>query len=345
MKIKIFFSVFVLTVMGFSLFSCSNDVETIEIQDLYKYDSQYYENLRQFKKSPHEISYAYYASWSNSQNPTSWGERFLGLPDSLDIVNLWTDIPTKESFPTAYKDMVYCQQAKGTRFVMHADAANYNHYFWDRVWNEKTLQFDYVYETTKNATTGEEEYVLDEKGNKKHKMVKTIPGNEESLRSYARWAVDTVVQCGLDGVDFDFEGWGDGDMGIVGNECNKYLGPQGKWAEKLFIVDFFGGSPSTCDNYCDYFIRQAYSWQIGFSTGSDGRPVDRTVLCESTGAEAKDGGVNGAMVREYAAFEPTTGNKGGFGAYYLDYNYKSQSGIPYKEFREAIQIQNPAVKK
>ena len=51
------------------------------------------------------------------------------------------------------------------------------------------------------------------------------------------------------------------------------------------------------------------------------------------------------MVREYAAFEPASGRKGGFGAYYIDYNYQSTSGIPYKEFREAIQIQNPAIKK
>lgn len=345
MKIKIFFSVFVLSIITLSLTSCDNDVETIEIQDLYKYDSQYFKNLREFKNSKHEISYAYYASWANTQNPTSWGERFLGLPDSLDIVNLWIDIPTKESYPTAYADMVYCQTMKGTRFVMHGDASNYNHYFWDRVWNEDKQEFEYVYETKEDATTGKTEFVLDENGKKKHKMVKTISGNEESLRSYARWAVDTLVQCGLDGVDFDYEGWGDADMGIVGNECNKYLGPQGKWSEKLFIVDFFGGSPSTCDDYCDYFIRQAYSWQVGFSTHSGGRPEDRTVLCESTGAESQDGGVNGAMVREYARFEPASGKKGGFGAYYLDYNYKSQSGIPYKEFREAIQIQNPALNK
>lgn len=122
MKTKIFFGAFVLAVMGLVITSCDNDVETMEIQSLYKYDAQYFENLRTWKKTDHEISYAYYASWSNSQNPTSWGERFLGLPDSMDIVNLWTDIPTPESYPVAYKDMVYCQNVKGTRFVMHGNA-------------------------------------------------------------------------------------------------------------------------------------------------------------------------------------------------------------------------------
>ena len=128
MKIKTLFCVLV-AAMGTSFTSCSTDVETIEIQDLKTYDGQYFQNLRDFKKSDHEISYAYYASWANTQSPTSWGERFLGLPDSLDIVNLWIDIPTKESYPIAYEDMKYCQEVKGTRFVMHADASNYSHKF------------------------------------------------------------------------------------------------------------------------------------------------------------------------------------------------------------------------
>lgn len=340
MKTKIFFGAFVLAVMGLVITSCDNDVEIMEIQSLYKYDAQYFENLRTWKKTDHEISYAYYASWSNSQNPTSWGERFLGLPDSMDIVNLWTDIPTPESYPVAYKDMVYCQNVKGTRFVMHGDASHYNHTFWDRVWNKDTQEFEYVYETD-----GSGNQVLDDKGNPKHKMVKTQSGNEESLRSYARWAVDTLVKCGLDGVDFDYEGWNSHDMSVVANECNKYLGPEGKWAEKLFIIDWFGSAPNGCDEYTDYFIRQAYTWQIGFQTGTGGRPMEKTVFCESTGAESEKGGVNGARVRDYARFKPATGHKGGFGAFYVDYNYKSESGIPYKEFREAIQIQNPALNK
>lgn len=154
-----------------------------------------------------------------------------------------------------------------------------------------------------------------------------------------------MVKCELDGVDFDYEGWDNQDMIWVADECNKYFGPEGKWPEKLFIIDFFGGSPSGCDDVTDYFVRQAYSWQIGFQTGNSGRPYEKLVLCESTGAEAANGGKDGAKVREYAAFEPASGRKGGFGAFYIDYNYQSTSGIPYKEFREAIQIQNPAIKK
>lgn len=313
-----------MALMGISLTSCDTDIEKIDVQDPYKYDAQYYKNLRDFHNSDHEISYCYYSSWSYSQSPNSYGQRFIGLPDSLDIINLWEDVVTKEKYPVAYADMKYCQEVRGQKFVMHGDASHYNHQFWYR---DENLNID-------------ESRVINLKDIDASGM-----SREEAIRAYARWAVDTVVKCELDGVDFDYEGWGNQDMIWVADECNKYFGPEGKWPEKLFIIDFFGGSPNGCDDVTDYFVRQAYSWQIGFQTGNSGRPYEKLVLCESTGAEAANGGKDGAKVREYAAFEPASGRKGGFGAFYIDYNYQSTSGIPYKEFREAIQIQNPAIKK
>ena len=313
-----------MALMGISLTSCDTDIEKIDVQDPYKYDAQYYKNLRDFHNSDHEISYCYYSSWSYSQSPNSYGQRFIGLPDSLDIINLWEDVVTKEKYPVAYADMKFCQEVRGQKFVMHGDASHYNHQFWYR---DENLNID-------------ESRVINLKDIDASGM-----SREECIRAYARWAVDTVVKCELDGVDFDYEGWGNQDMIWVADECHKYFGPEGKWPEKLFIIDFFGGSPNGCDDVTDYFVRQAYSWQIGFQTGNSGRPYEKLVLCESTGAEAANGGKDGAKVREYAAFEPASGRKGGFGAFYIDYNYQSTSGIPYKEFREAIQIQNPAIKK
>ena len=74
----------------FFFYSCDTDVEALEIQKLKTYDEQYFENLRAFKKSDHEISYAYYEAWSpiegvtGYKDPASWGERMVGLPDSID---------------------------------------------------------------------------------------------------------------------------------------------------------------------------------------------------------------------------------------------------------------------
>ena len=134
-------------------------------------------------------------------------------------------------------------------------------------------------------------------------------------------------------------------MRIVADECNKFFGPEGPWPEKLFIIDWFGGAPDGCDDYCDYFVRQAYTWQIGFQTGTGGRPQEKTIYCDSFGGEAGEAGPRGAQICDYARWEPATGHKGGCGAYYVDTNYKDPSGIPYGEFRKAIQIMNPAVHK
>ena len=106
MKTKIT-SLFISFIATFGFYSCDTDVENMEIQKLKTYDEQYFQNLRDFKKSDHEISYAYYEGWSpiegvtGYKDPASWGERMVGLPDSIDIVNLWMGIPTAETHPIA----------------------------------------------------------------------------------------------------------------------------------------------------------------------------------------------------------------------------------------------------
>ena len=56
----------------FFFYSCDTDVEALEIQKLKTYDEQYFENLRAFKKSDHEISYAYYEAWSPIEGVTGY---------------------------------------------------------------------------------------------------------------------------------------------------------------------------------------------------------------------------------------------------------------------------------
>src|SRR5882724_2341381 len=84
--------------------SCKKNTtaSALEIQTPYTYDDQYYANLRAYKKTNHELFYGYYAAYapiqgaSGNKESASWGERILGLPDSVDIVNLWMGIPTKD---------------------------------------------------------------------------------------------------------------------------------------------------------------------------------------------------------------------------------------------------------
>lgn len=313
MKFKIT-SVLVMALMAvFSLSGCDNEVEKISIQNLKTYDEQYFINLREYKKSEHEISYAYYEGWSpvegisGYKDPASWGERIIGLPDSIDIVNLWMGVPTPETHPVAYKDMKYAQETLGTRFVMHGDASHYRHKF----------------------TVDGVEYDMGGKANP----------SDEVMAAYAKYIVSQVEAGGLDGVDVDYEGWRENDMLRLTKELSQYFGPKSPHPEKLLIIDYFNSVPPTeTIPYCDYFVSQAYSNQTRLSYPS-GFPTEKMVFCETFGVFWADGG----ELLNYAKNEPSTGRKGGCGVFYLGRNYYSKSGIPYNEFRQAIQIMNPAI--
>lgn len=325
MKIKIYSVAFFL--IALLVASCSTDTETLEIQKLKTYDAQYFENLRAFKKSDHEISFAYYEGWSpvegvsGYKDPSSWGERMVGLPDSIDIVNLWMGVPSNDSIksttnttgttyaPIAYKDMKYCQETLGTRFVMHADASNYHHQF----------------------TVDGVEYDM------------TKSQDSTMMAAYAKYIVNTINEPGLDGVDIDYEGWSGANLLRLVKELGRYIGPQGKDPNKLLIVDYFGGVPPTeTIPYCNYFVQQAYSNQVGFLSQPGGFPPEKMVYCETFGVFYATGG----QLLNYAKWEPGGKNrKGGCGVFFLGRNYYSASGIPYNEFRKAIQIMNPAINK
>ncbi|WP_423126561.1 glycoside hydrolase family 18 [Gaoshiqia sp. Z1-71] len=313
MKMKIL-GLFILISSIFVVASCETDMEALEIQKLKTYDEQYYENLRVFKKSDHEISYAYYEAWSplegveGYKDPASWGERILGLPDSIDIVNLWMGIPTPDTHPIAYQDMKFCQEKKGIRFVMHGDASHYRHKF----------------------TVDGVDYDMSQTGL-----------TDEVLLAYTKFIVNSVIDGELDGVDIDWEGWSGTDLERLITELGKYFGPQGEDPEKLLIVDFFNSRPPlSIIPYCDYFVSQSYSNQTGGIYHPQNFPYEKMIYCESFGVFYADGG----KLLDYARWEPATGHKGGCGVFFLGRNYYSSSGIPYNEFRKAIQIMNPAVK-
>ena len=366
-----------------ALAACDTKVEKLKIQDIKTYsldesalsaeDQAYYENLKEWKKSKHTISYVYFAAWAPPEGSTSlfieyknMKPRLMSLPDSLDIVNLWMGTPMKQEYtdacfignvkneetgeierapmhtydysPNAYFDLEYCQKFKGTRFVMHADASHYG-----------------------------QEFELD------GKKWTVSASDEESIRAYGRLVVDIVNTHGLDGVDFDYEGWGDTQISWVIDEVSKYFGPQGENPEKLLIVDYFGGvPPSSIEPKIDYLVCQAYSQQVGPNPHvAGGFPAEKMVFCEQYEQSSGDGPnyLNGGYpagsnnpdgekmytLESYARFisGATEGQGGGFGAYYIDNDYdngvtalqnKGYKNCNYENYgflRRAIQIINP----
>lgn len=339
--------------------SCLKE-EAIVLQEPFTYDEQYFENIREYKKSEHTLSYCYYAAWAplegltGYKDPASWGERLRGLPDSLDIVNLWMGYPSpnpeSESYaPVAYADMKYMQEKLGTRFVLHGDAATTR----DVVYKGDTLNIQDLYNQWKAGTGTEETF-------------------REALHNHAKIMIDKVNEAGLDGVDVDWEPqpavWRDTQVLV---DLMKYL--RENLPGKLIILDLFSDyPPAEVNNYIDYLVIQCYTPQIGCSVAqlknfytahgiNCGIPAEKIIACEQGGQTdyALNGGGlwketrNGQQIytsdgSEMYSFEgfarhTSENNMAGWGVFYVDRNYYSTKG-PYYEFRKGIQVANPSIR-
>lgn len=356
---KYIFQLFSVSAILFSascLTSCDTEVEALEIQTLKTYDEQYFENLRAYKKSEHTIFFGYYAAYApiegvvdSLKNPASMGERIIGIPDSVDIVNLWMGVPSKEWLPVAYEDMKYCQEVKGTRFVIHADASKNQVFTYD---GEE-------YDLGKEFEDSEEREAY----------------RENACRMYGKYLVKWALDTGVDGLDIDYEPasgsiWSSDQkyIAIVAESVGETFGPLGTNPEMLFMIDFYSHyPPEATDPYVDYFVRQAYTQ--GFTEHSATRlqgnydqiswtSTTKFIVAENFGSWYEDGGspfteVDGNTLTAeggqmyslegMARWNPTQGKKGGFGAFYFDRDYYSKTGIPYYNVRRSIQIANPAM--
>ena len=330
--------------------------------------AEYYANLRAYKESNHVLSYVYmgrYATLEGASNLyveySSLEHRFLALPDSLDFVNLWMGAPTDKEHsdycwyrngepdyqfdysPNCYADMQYCRRVKGTKFVLHADASHWGQEFQLIDWNEEKQKNDTVY-------------------------WKLSKNKKETHEAYAEFLYRKCLDYNIDGLDFDYEGWGAQQMDWVVDYLydNKKMGKLAREEgenELILIIDYFGGQPSANSiKKADYIVNQAYSVQSGLSSWSQLSNSDpsKWILCEqweqgSNPVNWEQGGKKWSdpsknakgedlySMEAYALFCKQGGAKG-FGAYYIDNDYKISFG-PYNNYgylRNAIQAANPA---
>jgi len=336
-------SLLVLLTCIMSIIGCKKDINALQVQTPYTYDDQYYANLRAYKQTNHVIFYGYYAAYAPIQGATgnkespSWGERIIGLPDSVDVVNLWMGIPTKDWQPLALSDMQYCQTKKGTRFVSHQDASN-------------IAQFV--------RAAGDTVKIID----------------SASITAYGQYIVDQVNNNNINGVDLDYEPssgvWTtSNNFVILIKYIGQFFGPLGTHPEKLLCIDFYSSNPPAATGpYASYFVRQAYSQNTGgvqnasnlqnyYNSNAATVPPGKFIVEENFGDFSAMGGTpfteangntlttDGTLMYSLegmARWNPTQGKKGGFGAYYFDRDYYSSTGIPYYNVRRCIQIVNPA---
>lgn len=323
-KIATLFSFALLT--GAYFVSCT-DVENEVIQEPYTYSEQYYENLRAYKASNHQVSFMWFADYSSSH---SMGIRFMGLPDSLDICSLWGGIPSdiKDKPNTFYNPKVHEEM----RFVQRV----------------KGVKLTYV----TFPSVSDKDFIME------------LP-EEERVKAFGDYLLKIVYDNDLDGMDLDYEIHGDWMHGANFVKLIEYLGshigPKGTDPSKMLIVD--GWPIDGGYDYLSYFVSQAYSsWgandlQRRYNEIASQISPERFIVTENIGDYYANGGVpfteadgnntssmGGQLysLEGMARWNPTQGKKGGFGAFFGQRDYNNNP--PYKHFRHGIQCQNPAVK-
>lgn len=318
-KIKIV-SLFSAVLLMAAVVSCT-DVENDEIQKPYTYSEQYYENLRAYKASDHQISFMWFSDYTSSH---SLGIRFLGLPDSLDICSLWGGIPKKENNPKVYEEMRFIQKVKGVKLT-YVTFPGVSHLDWVmskpaeervKVYGDSLLRIVY-----NNELDGMDlDYEIDGDWMHGANFVKLIEylgqhigpkgKDPKKLLIVDGWPIDGGYEYLSYFIAQAYSSYGASDLQ---NRYDKVVA--GGLPPHRYIVT---------ENMGDYY-----------TTGG-------TAFTEADGNNKSSLGGQLYSLEGMARWNPTQGKKGGFGAFFGQRDYNSNP--PYKYFRHGIQIQNPAVK-
>lgn len=322
---------------------------------------EYYESLRAYKKSKHQVTFGWFGNWSGEGAALT--NSLAGIPDSVDMVSIWGN--WSNMTPAKKADLEFCQKVKGTKFMLCLIIRG--------IGDQMTPQE--VRDNFEGNGFPSEDAAVKEfwgwKDNDEEAM-------ETAIRRYANAICDTVAKYNYDGFDIDYEpNFGNpGNLAsykermlIFANELSKRLGPKSRTG-KLLVVD---GEPQTMPaesgEYFDFFIVQAY-YQNDYTSNDanfDGRlqttinnykgyltekeVTNKYIVTENfeSVSAAMDGGYpftdrNGNKMKTLegmARWKPYTGfEKGGVGTYHMEAEYPTNP--EYKNLRRAIQIMNPS---
>lgn len=310
---------------------------------------EYYAQLRAWKKTDHALSFGWYGGATGLG--ASMASCFSGLPDSTDLVSIWSGERT-EAF---LADMRYCQQVKGIRFL-------------------------------KCKIIGT---VPPEFGWTDPEPVEGDPVMEKAIRDYANSICDEVDSVGYDGFDIDYEPTV-GGIGAKGNlslykismeifidELSKRLGPK-SGTDKILAVDGEANHAHLREfgHHFNYFISQSYNTRNNTALNNKLKNVvnnytkavedenrltaeevaRKFITAENFEDYAQTGGAeftddNGNVMRSLegmARWNPVIDGKvvrkGGCGSFHMEYEY-FVPGYPvfYPFLRNSIQVMNPSL--
>lgn len=276
---------------------------------------EYYENLRAYKKSDHQIAFGWFGFWNGGTGTSARGS-LRSVPDSVDIISIWGQ---KYDLSQAHiDDMRYVQEKYGTRVTFTVFSHNMTNLFM----------------TNDCPFPNEPEYIPD--------AAKALA---DSIFKYGYDGIDFDHECGYGDLFRNAD-----NMTTLLREMRKNLGP-----DKLIMVDgILDIITEEGWSYVDYAISQAYNTygprdlQNRYNKIKKYVAPERFIVTENFEANWENGGVTYTDADKnrmpsllgMATWVPDEGRKGGCGTYHMEYEYAHNP--EYKYLRQAIQIMNPA---
>lgn len=305
--------------LGLALQACDDwtipENEIIQNLEGTPKSEEYYEKLRAYKKTDHQIAFGWFGFWNGGTSTSARGS-LRSTPDSMDIVSIWGE---KYNLTQAHiNDMRYVQEKYGTKVTFTLFSHNMENLF---VGGECPFP-------------NEAEYIP--------QAAKALA---DSVFKYGYDGIDFDHECGYNDLFHDKD-----NMTTLLREVRKNLGP-----DKLIMVDgIIGLITEEGWSYTNYAISQAYNsygpndLQSRYGDVKKYIGPERFIVTENFEANWEKGGVNfrteeGVTLPSLlgmATWNPKEGRKGGCGTYHMEYEYAHDP--EYKFLRQAIQIMNPA---
>ncbi len=356
---------YMIPLVGMIFTSCT-DVERLDFEHIGGYNTMnngeseaYYANLRAYKETANDYNRPVAFGWFSNWAPAGVIRKgyLSSVPDSMDIVSMWSGAPGRYEITEAQKeDKEFVQKVKGIKLLEVSLLSHLG----------KGRTPERIYEEVEKQAE-EEGWSADQLKEAKKKIRwefwgytsgdPTADDMKEALIRFAKALCDSLVVNDWDGFDIDWEpigGFNDKDgtltysyldretyrtiypniMFLV-KEMGKYIGPksdpEGKGHKLLVIDGYISDFDAEIDEYVDYWITQSYS-----HSSPDQTPLSKNykklIITENFESSASDGG----QLLGQARWMPQEGYKGGVGAYRFDNDYGNNPD--YKWMRQAIQI-------
>ncbi|MFV0378746.1 MAG: glycoside hydrolase family 18 [Mangrovibacterium sp.] len=286
--------------------------------DLHEKSEEYWENLRAYKKSDHQLAFGWFGYWNGGIGATTRGS-LASAPDSVDIFSVFGKYYYNLT-PLQIADMRYVQEVKGSKVV-----------------------FTFL---VQNVGLGFE--------NTEEGIIQYANALCDSVFKYDYDGIDLDLEPNYGGAGWLTQ---KDRLDLFIKELGKRIGPKSGSGKMLILDGEYDYIYKETVPYFDLAITQAYATSSNSALDTRwnkakalGWKPEQFIVTEEFQKYASNGGVNfrlpsGETVPSLigmALWNTADGRKGGCGAFHMELDYNNYPD--YKYMRQAIQIMNPAVK-